>query len=301
MWSISMVQLYFPNTNVTELSYLIIYNWSGYHYISFCSNWETFSTYAAYCMKLNTIFDTLFQKSMLISDINQTVHPKFLIKFTFYRIFVNLDVQILEGELSNWTRCSSLLPRIIVSKQFLSEPPTHTQCERPVLLNCSLEDEFVKQTEMQSDFPCTQPWIWRSTTTSTSTQAELILLLESMGFLKRNVSLNAFVTVTFVKRYKHYEWPCVILGPRKAGVYVLLHLCDWCIQMNMSEPSECAKLPFFYLSWINVWHHIEGKGNKCTSVLHQMRFADLYGAQGVDLGEGGSLSQWCCRVWWLAM
>ena len=29
--------------------------------------------------------------------------------------------------------------------------------------------------------------------------------------------------------------------------------------------------------------------------------ADLYAPQGVDLGEGGSLSYWCDTEWWLAL
>ena len=34
----------------------------------------------------------------VISDINHIVHPNFLIKYALYSIFVNLDVQIREGD-----------------------------------------------------------------------------------------------------------------------------------------------------------------------------------------------------------
>ena len=72
-------------------------NWSGHHYTSLHSNWQNFATYLVYLLhEWIAILDTLFQKIMLISvifDINQVAHQIFLIKYAFYRIFVNLDVQ----------------------------------------------------------------------------------------------------------------------------------------------------------------------------------------------------------------
>ena len=39
----------------------------------------------------------------------------------------------------------------------------------------------------------------------------------------------------------------------------------------------------------------------CYQVYCTMCDADLYAPQGVDLGEGGSLSYWCDTEWWLAL
>ena len=38
-----------------------------------------------------------------------------------------------------------------------------------------------------------------------------------------------------------------------------------------------------------------------TRYTAQNVIADLYAPQGVDLGEGGSLSYWCDTEWWLAL
>ena len=75
----------------------------------------------------------------------------------------------------------------------------------------------------------------------------------------------------------------------------------------MCGPSEHAQPPYFYLQLPHVSVCVngsnEGDGTKRICMLHEA--CDLYGPQGVNLEEGGSLSYWCDTVksdWpWLQM
>ena len=56
---------------------------------------ELAKTCLVYCMKWTAILDTLYQKTMLISDINQVVHQKNSHQICIFMVFsVSLDVQI---------------------------------------------------------------------------------------------------------------------------------------------------------------------------------------------------------------
>ena len=61
----------------------------------------------------------------------------------------------------------------------------------------------------------------------------------------------------------------------------------------MCGPSEHAQPPYFYLqlSCVSVCVNGSTEGN-CKEDLCHLLLADLYAPQGVDLGEGGSLSCW---------
>ena len=107
MQFISVIQWNFLNTIIiVNYPILIILNWSEYHYISLCSNWQNLQ----HAYEVNRYRYSVWERMFIyvISDINLVVHPNF-----FHQI-CNLVVQIREGEMIDGIKINIIIKTSIV-------------------------------------------------------------------------------------------------------------------------------------------------------------------------------------------